>query len=252
MLLNAGSPAYLVRSIDKGHTWKTVYANTNPAIFFDSMKFMDEKNGVAVGDPIDGRFTIISTNDGGESWNMMEEGNLPIALQDEACFASSNTCFDLSGKNTWIATGGAHARILHSDDGGNSWDATTSTLPSGEALTGIFSLDFYDEINGVIGGGNYDKPESEVFTYSITHNGGKTWIAGKDPLPFVSCIQFQPNSRGKNLMAACLPGIYRSTDGGMHWKKLSEANRYYTFQFAPSRKVAWFGGAEGRILRISL
>jgi photosystem II stability/assembly factor-like uncharacterized protein len=88
----------LMRSTDKGNTWKPAYSNTHPDVFFDSMKFMDEKNGTAVGDPINSRFTIISTVDGGETWRMMEESNLPGALPGEACFASSNTCLDVSEK----------------------------------------------------------------------------------------------------------------------------------------------------------
>ena len=69
LLLSIASPAYLFKTSNKGKTWKLVYKNTNKDIFFDSMKFSDSKNGIAVSDPIGGCIQVITSDDGGETWN---------------------------------------------------------------------------------------------------------------------------------------------------------------------------------------
>jgi hypothetical protein len=59
-------------------------------------------------------------------------------------------------------------------------------------------------------------------------------------------------------MACCLPGIYFSEDGGLHWMKLKNedgkefSGSFFTFRFSPSGKVAWLAGAYGKIARFEL
>ena len=71
-LLNVGSPAYLLKSVDEGKTWTNVYQEVHPDVFYDCMKFWDEKDGIAVGDPVDGCLSILLTNDGGNSWTKLD------------------------------------------------------------------------------------------------------------------------------------------------------------------------------------
>jgi photosystem II stability/assembly factor-like uncharacterized protein len=64
-LLNAGSPAYLLKSTDRGENWRQVYTETHPGTFFDCLRFGDDQNGMAMGDPIDSCLVIIVTIDQG-------------------------------------------------------------------------------------------------------------------------------------------------------------------------------------------
>ena len=48
-LLNVPSPAYLLKSVDQGQHWDIVYQENHPDCFYNSMKFWDNKNGIAVG-----------------------------------------------------------------------------------------------------------------------------------------------------------------------------------------------------------
>ncbi|MNE34808.1 hypothetical protein D3C80_1285440 [compost metagenome] len=123
-------------------------------------------------------------------------------------------------------------------------------------MTGIFSMAMYNEKLGIIAGGNYyDKPKTDN-TVAISDDGGKSWKNKFDKhgeeikdLPFVSCVQFLPESKGKKLVAACLPGIYYSDNYGRTWIKISEES-FYTFRFSPTGKTAWFAGAKGKIGRM--
>ena len=67
LLINAGSPARIFKSTDKGKTWRTVYSNNSDDIFFDGLRFANEKFGYALADPIGGCFQILKTTDGGET-----------------------------------------------------------------------------------------------------------------------------------------------------------------------------------------
>lgn len=258
-LLNAGSPARLLKSADHAVTWKTVYANKSTDIFFDSIKFWDEKNGIAVGDPIKECFTIIITHDGGETWQQVACEKLPKAVEGEACFAASNTCIDVFENNIWIATGGSQSRVLYSADNGNSWSASETPVMRGGAITGIFSIDFYDEKHGMIVGGNYDQKEINQGTKAVSSNGGKSWklVADGHAPGFSSCVQYQPNSSAQNLLIAAHPGIFFSNDSGKHWQEVKDESgnsaeeNYNTIQFSPSGKIAWCGGANGKIARVT-
>ena len=258
LLLNAGSPARLLKSTDSGQNWSIVYSDDRKEIFFDSMQFWDNQHGIAVGDPINGCFIILLTLDGGDHWSAIDCSVLPDAMPGEAMFAASNTCVDVIGNNIYIGTGGSHARVLYSTDHGKSWEIAATPIQKGGSLTGIFSIDFYDQQNGVVAGGNYEKPNMSLQTKAISDDGGRTWkeISGNVETGFASCIQFQPNAVTKNLLMVTRDGIYFSNRPGKQWKELKDVyglpagTGFNTIKFAPGGQVAWCGGADGTIGRI--
>lgn len=158
----------------------------------------------------------------------------------------------------WVGTGGLHSRMIVSADDGLHWKAADVPVADGGELTGIFSIDFTDDERGIAAGGNYNDKSSTAQTVALTANRGNSWslIDKENAPPFVSCVQYQPGSNRKILVAACLPGIYFSDDGGKHWKMLKDsANKiisdgWFTFRFSPSGKTAWFAGPGGRLARL--
>ena len=73
-------------------------------------------------------------------------------------------------------------------------------------------------------------------------DSGETWTIvanGKDP-NYKSCVQYVPNSGGKEIIAVGKTGISFSNDAGLTWKKISDES-YYTIQFV-NNKTAWLGG----------
>ncbi|MBX7142018.1 MAG: hypothetical protein K1X63_13135 [Chitinophagales bacterium] len=252
---NAGTPAYIFKSDDYGVTWKTVYERDDPEIFLDCLRFSDSRNGIVLGDPVLDCFQILLTYDGGDTWKEAACATVPPALGGEACFASSNSSCVVKGKLIWFGTGSLHSRVFASADGGLRWKAVDAPVMEGQELTGIFSIDFYDALHGVAAGGNYDDKTSSTLTVAVTEDGGKTWemIDEENAPPFVSCVQYQPAGNGKTILAACLPGIYFSVDGGQHWNRLKNESgknineSFFTFRFSPSGHTAWFAGASGKL-----
>jgi photosystem II stability/assembly factor-like uncharacterized protein len=167
---------------------------------------------------------------------------LPKFEENEAFFAASNTNIKTIGRTVWIGSGGKNARILKSDDFGDTWQIFETPIIQGEGPQGIYSIDFADENNGIAIGGDYSKPEENLRNKAITSDGGKTWLIvadGQNP-NYKSCVQYVPNTNGKEVFAAGVTGISFSNNGGITWKEVSK-EPYYSIQFV-DRNTAWLSG----------
>ena len=67
------------------------HTNPDPKGFLDALAFWDAGHGLALGDPVGGRFVIFSTDDAGKTWTDGAQG-MPAALPGEGEFAASGTC----------------------------------------------------------------------------------------------------------------------------------------------------------------
>src|SRR2546426_7670524 len=56
-LLSAGpgEDSRIYKTTDGGKTWSLQFKNSEPAAFFDAIAFWDDKNGIALSDPVKGR-----------------------------------------------------------------------------------------------------------------------------------------------------------------------------------------------------
>ena len=68
IIMAIAEPAYILRTTNGGDSWKLVYENKTKGMFLDAMDFRDPKNGLVIGDPVDGRFFMANTTDAGNSW----------------------------------------------------------------------------------------------------------------------------------------------------------------------------------------
>ena len=232
-IINVGNPALLYKIAKKDLQLKLVYQESNEKVFFDSMQFWDENDGIAMGDPVSNCLNIILTKDGGETWNKVPCEKLPKIEQGEAAFAASNTNIILKGNNVWIVSGGKKSRVFHSFNRGESWKVYETPIVQGKAMTGIFTADFYDDKNGFIAGGNYESQAQNFANKAITKNGGKTWklIAENKGFGYASCVQYVPESNGKGLVVVGTSGVHYSADTGKTWKQLSTDPKFFTLRF---------------------
>ena len=222
-----------------------VYKENHPNVFYDSMKFFDEINGIAIGDPTDGNcLSILLTNDGGNTWKKVSCQQIPKVVEGEAAFAASNTNIKILGNTVWIVSGGVKSRIFKSIDLGVTWNVYETPIIQGSSSQGIYSIDFADKNFGIAIGGDYLKPALNTGNKAITEDGGKTWTLiadGKNP-NYKSCVQFVPNTNGKEIFAVGKTGISFSKDSGETWETVSEES-YYTIDFV-DENTAWLSGHE--------
>ncbi len=245
-MLSVGNPALLYKTGEEGKM-ELVYMEEGDGVFYDSMTFWDDQEGIAIGDTVDGCFSIIITRDGGNTWNKLSCNILPEMIEGEGAFAASDTNIKTIGNKTWVAT---TKRILFSPDKGKTWEAfKTPILNKGEA-EGIYSIDFWTDYLGVAVGGDYTNPEGNTSNKAITIDGGKTWTLiadGQEP-SYKSCVQFVPNSSGKEIVALGFTGISYSSDIGKTWKKLSDES-FYTIRFL-NDSIAYAAG-KNRIAKLT-
>jgi photosystem II stability/assembly factor-like uncharacterized protein len=177
-LLSAGpgDQSRIYKTSDGGKSWTLQFTNADPGGFFDCMAFWDHDHGIAVGDPVNGSFELITTSDGGGSWRPIPVHSLPPAVPGEGAFAASGGCIAVEGKtNVWFATGGQAARVFRSRDAGRTWSVVNSPIVHGADSAGIFSIAFRDAKHGVIAGGDYQQPEKDAANLAFTDDGGLTW-----------------------------------------------------------------------------
>ena len=251
-ILAVGNPAMLIR-IDKKTLEETVvYKEEHEKVFYDSMQFVDNLNGFAMGDPIENCLAFIKTNDGGKTWQKVNCDVLPKVSEGEAAFATSNTNLTIKGKSIFMVSGGKKSRVFVSKDFGANWKVYETPIVEGETMTGIFTADFYNEKLGIIAGGNYEKQDQNWANKAITKNGGKTWklIAEKEAFGYASCVQFVPNSNGKKLISVGGTGMFYSGDFGKTWSIFSDDKDFFTFRFE-SEKVFYATG-RNKLVRFEI
>ncbi|MDF0706113.1 WD40/YVTN/BNR-like repeat-containing protein [Flagellimonas okinawensis] len=245
-MLSIESPALLYKTGDQGKM-ELVYTEEGEGVFYDSLTFWNDTEGIAVGDTVNGCISIIITRDGGNTWTKVDCSDLPEGVEGEGAFAASNSNIAVSGDKVWIGT--TEGRIYFSGDKGVTWEIQKTPIIADEPTQGIYSMDFFNENIGYAIGGDYTKPDSNKANKIKTVDGGKTWqlvADGQEP-GYKSCVQFVPNSNGEALAAIGFTGISYSSDGGENWKQLSE-EPFFTLRFLNDSTA--FAAGSKRIARL--
>ena len=247
-MMTIANPALLFKTTDSG--MQLVYKETHEKVFYDAMKFWNDQEGIAMGDPTEDCMSIIITRDGGETWAKISCDNLPKSLEGEAAFAASDTNIAVVGNHTWIATGGNASRVMYSPDKGETWEVYETPITQGTGTTGMYSIDFYIELQGFAIGGDYTKPEDNSTNKIRTSDGGKTWeVVGANQEPsYKSCVQYIPNRKGQELVVVGFNGIDYSKDAGTTWTHLSDEG-FYTIRFLNDSTV--YAAGKGRISKLT-
>lgn len=245
VFINAGPPAYFCYL--NHHTNKINITNldSSKGVFVDGLVFINDKIGVAFGDPQNGKMPLWKTSNGGLSWEKYFGAEM---ADDEAAFAASNTSIATDFKNRIvIVTGGSQSRILISNNKGLTFAAAPLPMAQGKATQGAYSVDMLGDCIVVVGG-DYSAPESSEGNFCISTDGGKNFIkAEKSPEGYKSCVKFLDK---KHLIAVGTTGVDVSTDGGMNWKHIDDSP--FNSIGVINKKQAILAGPEGKIALLNL
>jgi photosystem II stability/assembly factor-like uncharacterized protein len=247
--IGTGELSRIYKTTDGGTSWTLSMTNPDPTGFLDAIAFWDQNHGLAMGDPVNGRFVIFKTVDGGKNWEKIPAIGMPEAITGEGGFAASGTCLVVEGRdNAWFGTGGgSKSRIFRSTDGGRTWSVSDTPIRAGIPSAGVFSIAFRDSEHGLAVGGDYQSATDPSANFALSNDGGKTW----DPLPkgapsgFRSAVAFAPIRSGFVLSVGPSGADY-SRNGGVSWKKF-EGPGFHAISFDPSGKACWAVGPVGRI-----
>jgi photosystem II stability/assembly factor-like uncharacterized protein len=251
--IGPGENSRIYKTTDGGDSWTLQFQNTEKEAFFDALAFWDKGHGLAMSDPVRGRFYLVKTDDGGAHWTPVAPAGMPPAVTGEGGFAASGTCLVTRGKTeAFLVSGGTAARVYHSKDRAQTWTVVNTPVLKGTAGAGIFSLAFADEKHGVIVGGDYEKPEAVAKNAAVTADGGHSWqlLTIKPPTGFRSSVAFTPVRRWHTALAVGTSGTDVSRNGGLTWTNLDKEN-LNAVAFDPSG-VAWAVGPKGRVVRMAV
>ena len=250
IVLSAGLPATIYKTTDGGKNWEQKYFTMAEGTFYDAMDFWDDQSGIAFGDAVDGRLLILRTFDGGENWELLPYEQRPQALENQGGFAASGTCLRVQGdKNVFIGLGGEEASLFLSNDRGESWEKVITPIQSGESTTGIFSIDFKNEKEGLIVGGNYLGDSLTTTNAAYTVDGGKTWEAvmeGMRPDGYRSCVAIF-NKDFVLTVGRQSSDYYRTGDDTY----TAMEGQYYAVSVSKDKKTAWASGTDGAVARLA-
>jgi photosystem II stability/assembly factor-like uncharacterized protein len=244
VIMGTAEPAYILRTVDAGKTWKVVYENKTKGMFLDAMEFWNEQSGIVIGDPINNKFFIARTFDGGNSWRDIPKQNYPVADSGEACFASSGTNIRALGKDeACFVTGGLRSRLFIRDK------KIDLPILQGKESTGANSVAVKNKKTLIVAGGDYTKSELTDKNCFITNDGGKTWTAPAiPPHGYRSCVEYLGS---KNWMCCGLNGVDYSVDDGRKWYLISDES-FHVCRKAKDGKSIFLAGLNSKIGKLIL
>ncbi len=252
LVFTIDSPAVGYRTDDGGKTWNQVYYNAAEGMFIDSVNFSDEKNGVAVGDPVDGRIFVITTDDGGLSWSEKQG-----PANAGGMFAASNTCVTMLPSSRILIAASSSEVHIGSEAG---WTTVSTPIAKGadNGVDGCYGIWMQDEENGFLYGGNYEYVGNKTGVLARTVDGGRSWQSCEEGIHgFVSAVAPLASGKKKNsasiLIASGSDGISYSRDGGFSWEDINETlpegvKGYHAL--SSTGKFVWAAGSHGHISRI--
>jgi len=213
-LMSIQSPAALI--IQDQNNDVRINQEEDSLAFLDGMDFWDNGEGILFGDPVD-LYPYVTKLTADQKFMRAPSSKLPELALNEAGFAASGTSIDCIGNGVaYIGWGGDEVRVFKTTDYGEAWTSQNTPMPKHQTGTGIYSLDFKDEMNGVAVGGNWEYPECDS-SKIYTNDGGKTWLLSKGIQGYRSCVTHVTEdtyiSTGTN-------GTDISYDGGKNWQML--------------------------------
>ena len=245
LVMSSVQPACILKSTDKGITWKKVYEDNRPEAFLDAMDFVGKK-GICVGDPINGKFLLLQTTNKGDSWQINEQCSAEDSI---AAFAASGSTIQYLKKgHIFFGTGGNKTLLYYSENDGKSWQKTNVPLQSGAPSKGIFSIDFIDATIGAAVGGDYVSPNDYTGNFTMLVKNDSVWKSplSTNPNGYRSCIKFI----NPYLLIACgTTGVDISKN--LSWSNIS-LEGFNVIAVSPSTNTVLLAGNKGKIGKLKL
>lgn len=248
IIMSVADPAYILKTTDGGESWKVVYENKTKGMFLDAMEFWNEQSGIVIGDPLEGKFFVARTFDGGNNWQEIPYDQRPAADSGEACFAASGTNIRVLDKDEAVFVSGGTRSRLFSKNG-----AQPLPIIQGKETTGANSIAIWDNFKqkGVkkmlVVGGDFNADSSRTQNCFYSNDGGLSWNAPLvSPHGYRSAVEYYSKLEA---FACGLNGVDRTTDGGKTWVLISNEG-FHVCRTAKLGSAIYLAGGNGKVGKI--
>jgi len=214
---NVGSIYY---TGDGGSSWTKVYEQAG--VWLNDITMFNRTEGIAVGDPLNGNWTILKTTDGGNTWTQMS--NAPVQIGKESGYGTGVTWID--NVTGWFGT--TTSRAYKTTDGGTNWSAIDIPV-----VSRVYSLAFNQSGVGLA---------SSYYDMVKTTDNGLNWQTIASPKTGgINHIISQQDY----FWALIDSSIYKSTDAGLTWELLTYSSEKLRFLSLTTNHKGTFGWAVG-------
>jgi photosystem II stability/assembly factor-like uncharacterized protein len=198
-----GTGGVILHTVDGASSWESQPSGMTDTLF--EIQFVDDRYGFAVG----WHGEVRRTDDGGATW---ERRRTPFSDPQSPAEVVELTGLSFISRDEGWVVGNHYDVIMHTVDGGSSWDVQRYDVEKGEYLGAVH---FFDDKRGVaVGGGN----EGAVLR---TTDGGAGWRKVAVPADFpLTGVSFASATEGW----ACGYGscVDYTSDGGASWVSLRD------------------------------
>jgi photosystem II stability/assembly factor-like uncharacterized protein len=241
LIMAIDSPALILITKDGGKTWRKVFEDPRSGMFLDAMYFEDNNNGIVVGDPINGRFFLATTANGGETWTTFQNHEYPVADSGEALFAASGSNIILSNRTISFVSGGTVSHFIINNQ------KIKLPLLQGKSSTGANAIDRAEDGRMIIVGGDFSNDTISIGNATITDDSGKLFLSPvQSPYGYKSSICYLGN---KKWIACGTSGVDISMDHGMNWKHITNQS-FHVVKKAKKGKKVFLAGRNGVIAEL--
>ena len=222
------TPVYTIAALDAQRAWMagtpssgtaSIYNTTNgggswnsfniSAItsFVNAIHFWNDDEGILIGDPLNGKWGIAVTEDGGQNWTPAPQA--PAAMNSSEY--GWNDAFEVQGSHIWFGTN--QSRVWRSSDRGETW--TPHATPGVNSL----GIAFTDTLHGMVLFRNAQGTGTAGLATST--DGGLSWTAASLPFSGAEPQSVTALSGTSRFFLATQRGVFETDDLGKNWKQMA-------------------------------
>jgi len=227
-------PQGIYKTSNGGASWarQTSASFSNTASFPDAVHFFNATDGVAIGDPINGKFEIYTTTNGGTAWTLIQDAGNPAPLSGEVGVVGY---YSAVHDTIWFGTD--MGRVYKSVNKGSSWSVSSAPGMSSAYVKPMFR------------NGNHGLLLDESSGQGLlceSFDGGATWsqvsYTGSTYSGDIAYVPGTPNTWVRSGNSGSMGCAY-SFDGGHTWTDFVGTTGAQYYQMAWINKhCGWSGG----------
>jgi photosystem II stability/assembly factor-like uncharacterized protein len=226
-----GSLSGIYKTADGCQTWRLVFSNPDASGSFKSIHRVTDRQLYLLGDPVDGKFTMFYSADGGETWNSTDDPGLDSEKGELSVSAGNGTLVSVGPFLFFGARSSSSLHLYHTypkcEAAAQSatgcpvaWVKTDVPLASGDTGSVGFSFAARTQLNMA---GRVQTVlvavGSSIGSAATSKDDGKSWkVAATPPTAGARAVAY--SSSTGSWIAVGPNGTEVSTDDGQKWRPM--------------------------------